>query len=288
VAQAAAVLADCRLCSWDCGIDRSREIGPCRTGTAASVATSYLHMGEERPLVAVGGSGAIFFSNCVLRCQYCQTYRWNIKGQGRELTERQIADLMLNRQRGGAVNINLVTPVHVLPMILAALNLAASDGLSLPLVWNSSGYESLTALELLDGIVDIYLPDMKYADDSLGRRLSGVKDYVSVNRRAVLEMYRQVGHLQTNRSGAALRGLLIRHLVLPGHFEDTAAVLRWIAKNLGPSTYLSLMDQYRPAYRAHTNPALSVPLSSTEYQRAHDFALQLGFMRLTDSPATAG
>ncbi|MBN1121310.1 MAG: radical SAM protein [Anaerolineae bacterium] len=288
VEQAAATLRDCRLCGWNCGIDRLCEAGPCHTGMAASVATSYLHMGEERPLVIGGGSGAIFFSNCVLRCQYCQTYRWNIKGQGRELTVPQIADLMLDHQRSGASNINLVTPIHVLPMILAALNIAASDGLWLPLVWNSSGYEALSALKLLNGIVDIYLPDMKYADDELAHRLSGVEDYVTVNRQAVSEMYRQVGHLQTDPSSAAYRGLLIRHLVLPGCFENTSEVLRWIAASLGPFTSLSLMDQYRPAYRARANESLGAALSPAEYQRARDFALQLGLTRLASSSATGG
>jgi len=287
VEQAAAALHDCRLCGWNCGIDRSCEVGPCRTGITATVATSYLHMGEERPLVAGGGSGAIFFSNCVLRCQFCQTYRWNIKGQGRELADNQIADLMLDHQRGGAANINLVTPIHVLPVILTALNIAVSEGLRLPLVWNSSGYESLSALKLLDGIVDIYLPDMKYAGDDLGHRLSGVKDYATVNRQSVSEMYRQVGHLQTDPSGTAYRGLLIRHLVLPGHFEDTAEVLRWIAANLGPFTFLSLMDQYRPAYRACKDDLLRASLSPDEYRRARDLALQLGLTRLAGSPATA-
>jgi putative pyruvate formate lyase activating enzyme len=288
VERAAAALRDCRLCGWNCGIDRSHEVGPCRTGLGASVATSYLHMGEEPPLVAGRGSGAIFFSDCVLRCQYCQTYRWNIKGQGIDHDERQIADLMLAHQRSGALNINLVTPIHVLPVILAALKIAVSEGLRLPLVWNSSGYESLSALRLLDGIVDIYLPDMKYAGNDLGHRLSGVEDYATVNRLAVSEMYRQVGHLQLDPSGAATRGLLIRHLVLPGHHEDTAEILRWIAANLGPFTYLSLMDQYRPAYRARSNDLLRVPLSPVEYRRARDLALQLGLTRLADSSATAG
>jgi putative pyruvate formate lyase activating enzyme len=280
---ALASLHDCRLCGWDCGIDRAEELGPCRTGMEALVATSYIHFGEEQPLSAGGGSGAIFFAYCDLRCQFCQTARWNIKGGGKHLSNRQIANLMLKRQREGAVNINLVTPTHVAPHILSALLLAVEDGLRLPLVWNSGGYDTLPLLKWLDGVVDIYLPDMKYSDSGLGRRLSGVRDYTSVNRKAVAEMFRQVGHLQLGENGAAQRGLLVRHLVMPGHHENTAGVLHWIADNLGPDTYLSLMDQYRPAYRAFGREDIGRPIRPDEYAQAHDLAETLGLHRLDNS-----
>lgn len=273
----------CRLCGWDCAIDRAAGVGPCRTGMEAVVATAYLHFGEEGPLVAGGGSGAIFFANCDLRCQFCQTYRWNIQGAGQVLTARQLADLMLRLQNEGAANINLVTPTHVAAQILAAVLLAAADGLHLPLVWNSGGYDSAQALALLDGVVDIYLPDMKYSDPLLGLRLSGVRDYPQVNHAAVLEMRRQVGALVIDEHGAARRGLLVRHLVMPGHYENTAGVLRWIAASLGPDTYLSLMDQYRPAYRASARPELSRPITAAEYWPARALAIALGLYRLDES-----
>lgn len=270
----------CHLCGWDCGIDRAQELGPCRTGMQARVATAYLHFGEEKPLVGEGGSGAVFFSNCDLRCQFCQTADWNIKGAGHLLTDRALADLMLDLQERGAVNINLVTPTHVAPQILSALLLAAGDGLRLPLVWNSGGYDSLPLLRLLDGIVDIYLPDMKYADADLGRRLSGARGYPTVNRKAVQEMHRQVGDLDLDADGVARRGVLVRHLVMPGLAANTKMVLEWIAGQLGPGTYLSLMDQYRPAYRAFSRADIGRPITPEEYQQARRYALSLGLRRL--------
>jgi putative pyruvate formate lyase activating enzyme len=246
------------------------------------VATAYVHFGEERPLVGQGGSGAIFFANCELRCQFCQTARWNIEGNGQVLTARQLADVMLGLQQKGAVNINLVTPTHVAAPILEALSLAVADGLRLPLVWNSGGYDSPQLLALLDGIVDIYLPDMKYSDAHLGRRLSGVGRYPQVNQRAVAEMHRQVGDLVVDADGLAQRGLLVRHLVMPDHLENTTGVLLWIARNLGTGTYVSLMDQYRPAHRALEHQDIGRPISVDEYAQAREVALSLGLRRLDD------
>jgi putative pyruvate formate lyase activating enzyme len=282
VEAARASLLDCRLCGWDCGIDRCTESGPCRTGMDAPVATSYVHFGEEAPLVADGGSGAIFFSNCDLRCQFCQTARWNIKGGGHPLSTAEIAQLMLGLQGRGVINVNLVTPTHVLPQILEALLIAVEGGLRLPLVWNSGGYDSLAALALLDGVVDIYLPDMKYSDAALARRMSGIHHYPATNRQAVFEMHRQVGHLILDQAGRALRGVLVRHLVMPGHAENTRGVLDWLAARLGPDTYLSLMDQYRPAYRAFARQDIARPITPGEYAAARDYALSLGLLRLDD------
>jgi putative pyruvate formate lyase activating enzyme len=282
VEAARASLLDCRLCGWACDIDRHVELGPCRTGAEAAVATAYLHFGEEAPLVAGGGSGAIFFSHCDLRCQFCQTARWNIKGEGHRLNPDQLAGIMLDLQGRGAININLVTPTHVMPQILDALLIAVEGGLRLPLVWNSGGYDSLAALRLLDGIVDIYLPDMKYSDPDLARRMSGIRNYPAINRQAVLEMHRQVGGLVVNQSGQAVRGLVVRHLVMPGHHENTRGVLDWLAANLGPDTYLSLMDQYRPAYRAFSRQDIGRPISAEEYIRAREYAVSVGLVRLDD------
>lgn len=280
--QAVETLRSCHLCGWDCGIDRSREHGPCRTGTEVSVATAYIHFGEEYPLVASGGSGAIFFANCELRCRFCQTARWNVRGDGQVLTEQELARVMLDLQHKGAANINLVTPTHITPQILAALSIAVEDDLRLPLVWNSGGYDSLQALTLLDGVVDIYLPDMKYSDAELARRLSGVQDYPRVNQQAVIEMHRQVGDLQLHENGAAGRGVLLRHLVLPNHLDNTTGVLKWIAEHLGLNTYLSLMDQYRPAHRADELADIERPVSADEYTQARHMAESLGLRRLDD------
>jgi putative pyruvate formate lyase activating enzyme len=287
VEQARAMLRECHLCGWHCGVDRAEARGPCRTGLTLHAATAYRHFGEERPLVGKGGSGAIFFSSCVMQCVFCQTARWSIQGQGHPLEADELAALMLDLQHAGAENINLVTPTHVLPQILEAVYLAAQEGLRLPLVWNSGGYESAQALALLDGIVDIYLPDMKYGDPALAHHLSGVSDYPTVNRQSVLEMARQVGHLEVGHlevgpDGAARRGLLIRHLVMPGHFENTNGVLHWIAENLGPETYLSLMDQYRPAHRAADYPGIDRAITPQEYAEAVAVAHRLGLRRLDD------
>ncbi len=283
VVQAQAALYECRLCGWNCGINRGQERGPCRTGTEALVATAYVHLGEERPLTAGGGSGAIFFANCDLRCQFCQTARWNILGQGQPMSAQQLADIMLDLQRRGAVNINLVTPTHVAPQIMASLLIAVEGGLRLPLVWNSGGYDAPQTLALLEGVVDIYLPDMKYADAKLALGLSGIPDYPAVNQRAVAEMFQQVGHLQIGPDGMAQRGLMVRHLVMPGHLDNTEAVLRWIAGHLGQDTYLSLMDQYRPAYRAFGRADIGRAITPEEYAQARQMAEQLGLYRLDDS-----
>lgn len=277
----------CNLCGWRCGVNRHHEVGPCRTGVLASVSTAYRHMGEEAPLVQGGGSGAIFFTNCDLRCQFCQTSKWNIKGQGQTITTAQLAGLMLRLQAEGAVNINLVTPTHVLPQVLEALLLAVADGLSLPLVWNSGGHDTVEALRLLDGIVDIYLPDMKYGTNELGRRMSAVHDYAGTNRSAVTEMARQVGRLELTSHGRAFSGVLVRHLVMPGHLDNTRRVLEWLITHLGPQTYLSLMDQYRPAYRAFARTDIGQAIQPEEYQQAYNMARSMGFQRIDGHLLTA-
>ncbi len=287
VAASQAHYAACVLCGWRCGADRYQAVGPCRTGVIASVATAYRHMGEETPLVQGGGSGAIFFTNCDLRCQFCQTAKWNIKGSGRPITAAQLAGLMLRLQAEGAVNINLVTPTHVLPQILEALLIAASDGLILPLVWNSGGHDTVEALHLLDGVVDIYLPDMKYATNDLGRRMSGVHRYAEVNRTAIMEMARQVGSLKMTVQGRAVSGVLVRHLVMPGHLENTRQALGWLVAHLGPQTYLSLMDQYRPAYRAFARTDIGRAIRPEEYQQAYETARSMGFQRIDGHLLTA-
>ena len=281
VARARAILNDCQLCPRRCRVDRLRgETGMCRTASEAVVSSHGPHFGEEAPLVGLRGSGTIFFTYCNLRCMFCQNYSISQLGQGRVATKGEIAKMMLSLQEQGCHNINLVTPTHVVPMILEALKIAAGLGLSIPLVYNCGGYESVETLELLDGIVDIYMPDMKYSDERNARRFSGVKDYPAVNRAAVKEMHRQVGDLQIDGRGVARRGLLIRHLVLPNGIAGTEGVVRFIAEEISRDTYLNVMAQYYPAHRAFKIPALSRPLQRPEFAEAVNLAREHGLERL--------
>ena len=275
-------LADCDLCARYCFVDRLKGIegAVCRTGERAVVASYGPHHGEEDCLRGTRGSGTIFFSWCNLRCRFCQNWQISQKGEGREVSPAEIADMMLELQRGGCHNINLVSPSHVVAQVIAAVHDAAKRGLRLPLVYNSGGYDSVEALALLDGIVDIYMPDMKYGDSTLARRYSRVRSYVEVNTRAVREMYRQVGDLVLDEDGLALRGLLVRHLVLPEGIGGTEKVLEFLAEEISPDTYLNLMDQYRPCYRAEEIPELARAVSGAEYGEALAEARRLGLRRL--------
>jgi putative pyruvate formate lyase activating enzyme len=226
------------------------------------------HHGEERPLSGTRGSGTIFFTWCNLRCVFCQNYEIAHLGEGREVSAEQLAGIMLQLQHWGCHNINLVTPSHVVAQILEALVLAAADGLRLPLVYNTSGYDSPEALALLDGVIDIYLPDMKYGDSAVARRHSKIPDYVEVNQAAVREMYRQVGELTLDEQGIARRGLLVRHLVLPGGLAGTEQILDFLSRELSPTVSVNVMGQYRPYFKAAQYPPLDRPLTVAELQAA--------------------
>lgn len=280
VERARQALAECRLCGHACGVDRHRELGRCRTGTRAVVASYGPHHGEEAVLAGWRGSGTIFFSWCNLGCVFCQNADISQHGEGREFAPAALARLMLALQDQGCHNLNLVSPTHVLPMALEALALASEAGLELPLVWNTGGYESPQALALLDGVVDIYMPDMKYADEGVGRRLSGAADYPGVNRDAVREMHRQVGDLAVDRDGLARRGLLVRHLVLPERLAGTAVVAGFLAEEISPDTYLNLMAQYHPCHRAREHLDLGRRISAAEYRAAADACLAAGLRRV--------
>jgi putative pyruvate formate lyase activating enzyme len=238
------------------------------------------HHGEEDPLRGWAGSGTIFFTWCNLRCVFCQNWEISQKGIGREVSTDELAAIMLRLQRQGCHNINLVSPSHVVAQVLAALCVAARQGLRLPLVYNTGGYDSPEALALLDGVVDIYMPDMKYGDSETAHRYSHVRDYWEVNRAAVKEMHRQVGDLVLDRNGLARRGLLVRHLVLPGDLANTEQVLSFVADEISPNTYVNLMDQYHPCYRAGEYPPLDRPLASQEFARAQAAATRCGLQRL--------
>jgi putative pyruvate formate lyase activating enzyme len=275
-------LADCDLCARYCRVDRFETIkaAVCRTGVNAVVCSFGAHHGEENPLRGTRGSGTIFFSWCNLRCDFCQNWDISQKGAGHEVTPQALAEMMLELQAQGCHNINLVTPSHVAAQIIAAVEIAAHQGLRLPLVYNTGGYDSPEALTLLDGIIDIYMPDMKYGDSAVARQYSHVRDYAEINFAAVREMYRQVGDLRLDADDIAQRGLLVRHLVLPDDLAGTEAVIAFLANDVSRHTYLNLMDQYRPCYRADDNPPLDRPLGREEYQRALDLAAKYGLHRL--------
>ncbi len=281
VERARAILRSCELCPRRCQVNRLEgEKGVCRTAAEAVVSSYGPHFGEEAPLVGTYGSGTIFFTHCNLRCMFCQNYTISQLGQGRVASKGEVARMMLVLQEQGCHNINLVTPTHVVPQILEALQVAVGLGLSIPLVYNCGGYESTETLKLLDGIVDIYMPDMKYSDEKNGRRFSGVKNYPSVNQVAVKEMHRQVGDLQLDERGVARRGLLVRHLVLPNDIAGTEGVLRFLAGEVSTNTYLNVMAQYHPAHRAFKLPPLSRSLSRQEFVDAVDIARRHGLERL--------
>jgi putative pyruvate formate lyase activating enzyme len=268
VEQAYAHLAACDLCAWNCRVDRRARHGVCRTGALAVVSSYGPHHGEENPLSGWLGSGTIFFTHCNLKCQFCQNYEISQLGEGREVQPEEIAAMMLELQEGGCHNINFVSPSHVVAQILAAVAIAAEAGLRLPLVYNTGGYDSLAALQLLDGVVDIYMPDMKYADARLALKLSKARNYPEVNRAAVKEMHRQVGDLVMDERGIALRGLLVRHLVMPGGIAGTPEIARFLAEEVSRNTYINVMVQYHPSYKANEHPPLDRRITPKEYAQA--------------------
>jgi len=238
------------------------------------------HFGEEAPLVGEHGSGTIFFTYCNLRCIFCQNYTISQLGEGSPVGTEELAGMMLSLQANGCHNINLVSPTHVMPYILKALELAVSRGLHLPLVYNTGGYDSVETLKLLDGIVDIYMPDMKYSDEETAEQLSGIEEYPQVNKDAIREMHRQVGDLQLDERGVAWRGLLVRHLVLPNRLAGTQGVVRFLAQEVSTNTYLNIMAQYHPCHKAFDIPQLARPVNRQEFQEAIELAHQQGLNRL--------
>ena len=275
-------LRDCDLCARYCRVDRLATLDGvvCRTGAKAVVCSFGPHHGEEDPLRGTGGSGTIFFSWCNLRCLFCQNWEISWRGDGAEVEAEQLAAMMLSLQEQGCHNINFVSPSHVVAQILEALVIAAGAGLRLPLVYNTGGYDSPEALALLDGVIDIYMPDVKYGSSDVARKYSKIRDYAAVNRASVAEMHRQVGDLALDRDGVALRGLLVRHLVLPGELAGTAEVMRFLGEEISPDTYLNLMAQYRPCYRANEYPELMRRLAPGEYRAALELARGAGLHRL--------
>jgi putative pyruvate formate lyase activating enzyme len=271
------ILGCCRLCPRQCGVNRrAGELGACGVDARPKVAAINIHPWEEPPISGISGSGTIFFSGCTLRCLFCQNYPISQLGVGRYVSVEDLGQEMLALQKRGVHNINLVTATHQMAAVVAALLPAIPQGFRLPLVYNTSGYERLEILRLLEGIVDIYLPDIKYADSEAAERCSRRSDYIAFNRMALLEMWRQVGSLQVDRAGIAYRGMLIRHLVLPEDLSGTADNLAFLAEKLGPEVWVSLMHQYFPAHEALHIPPLNRKVTRDEYEKAFHNLTRLG------------
>jgi len=274
------MLAACVLCPRRCKVDRlSGETGVCKTGEQAYVSSYNAHFGEEAPLVGKHGSGTIFFTHCNLLCIFCQNYDISHQGHGQEVSTEQLASIMLYLQNAGCHNINFVTPSHVVPQILAAVEIAADMGLSVPLVYNSGGYDSTHTLKLLEGVVDIYMPDFKFWDPEIAKQACDAEDYPEMARQALIEMHRQVGDLVTDEAGIAQRGLLLRHLVLPNRLAGTRQAMQFIAKKISTNTYVNIMPQYRPCGRADEIKELSVHLSQKDFTTALEEAIEEGIER---------
>jgi putative pyruvate formate lyase activating enzyme len=273
----------CTLCPRVCRVDRTKGAdGVCRTGRLASVSHALLHFGEEPVISGRSGSGTIFFTGCNLKCLFCQNYQLSWLLQGEPATDEELAAMMLGLQAKGAHNINFVSPSHVVLPILRALRIALAEGLDIPLVWNSNGYDSLEVIQALEGVVDIYLPDLKYHSPSISKKYSAAADYFPRASEAVKEMSLQRPALDLGPGGTARKGLVVRHLILPGAVEDTLVILKWIRENLSPFIGLSLMSQYHPCFKAPEEILRGV--SAEEYKRAADEALSLGLDHLFLQP----
>lgn len=271
-------LADCRLCPRLCGKDRTQgKTGVCGASPTLRIARAVPHFGEEPPVSGTRGAGAVFFSFCNLSCCFCQNYQISQDAYGHDITEETLAEKMVHLQEKGCHNINLVSASHFVPRILAALCLAVEKGLRIPLVYNSNGYENVGVLKLLEGIIDIYLPDIKYADNRFSKKYSGAENYPETALAAVKEMFRQVGHLKTDENGIATKGLIVRHLVLPKNISGTKTVLKTLKQIFGTGLFLSLMSQYQPCYRARDYSELSAPLPENAYLAAVNLLEALGF-----------
>jgi len=281
IKQAVAALQSCELCPRCCRVDRTAgQTGVCKTGRNAIVASHAPHFGEEAPLVGRFGSGTIFFSNCNLNCVFCQNFDISHKGEGSEVTASQLAGMMLELQEQRVHNINLVSPSHVVPQILEALPEAIEGGLNIPLVYNTGGYDSVETLKLLDGIVDIFMPDIKFSSDIPALFYCTAPDYPHIVQNALKEMHRQVGALQLNSRGHALRGLLVRHLVMPDGLAGTEQAMNFLANELSPDTYVNIMDQYRPCGDIKKFKELQRSITTEEFEEALNAARAAGLNRL--------
>jgi len=275
------MMEDCTQCPHQCHVNRQEgELGVCRVAGRPMVSSFGPHFGEESPLVGERGSGTIFLASCGLSCLFCQNYDISQLRRGEDVSIEGLSNMMLSLWRQGCHNINLVTPTHQTAFILSALPHAIEQGLDVPLVYNCGGYEEVATLELLDGVFDIYMPDFKYWDEETASKLSGIKGYPDKARAALVEMHRQVGDLAMNSRGIAVKGLLVRHLVLPEGLAGTHEVMRFIADEISPNTYVNVMDQYNPCHNAGQNPPLDRRITHEEFEEAIGYALDAGLKRL--------
>lgn len=281
IERAFALMAPCRLCPRKCGVNRLEgERGYCETGQKARVASYNAHFGEEAPLVGRYGSGTIFISSCNLLCNFCQNFEISHQKEGVDVAPEEMAAMMIRLAEGGCHNINFVTPTHVVPQLLEALLHAIPQGLRVPLVYNSSGYDSVETLELLEGVFDIYMPDFKFWDEKWAERYCQAPDYRTVVTTAIREMYRQVGDLVTDDRGVAVRGLLVRHLVMPNQIAGTREIMNFLGGEISANTYVNIMDQYRACGKAHEDQWINRRLTSQEFRDALDAARKAGLKRL--------
>jgi putative pyruvate formate lyase activating enzyme len=283
VERALQLLEDCTLCPRDCHVNRrENKFAVCKTGRYAVVSSHFAHFGEEDCLRGWNGSGTIFFSWCNLRCVFCQNYDISWVGEGRSTKPEELAAMMISLQNRGCHNINFVTPEHVVPQILEALPLAIECGLRLPLVYNTSAYDSLDSIQLMEGVVDIYMPDFKFWDPEMARQYSKAANYPEAARRAIREMHRQVGPLVVDENGLALRGVILRHLVMPGGIAGTREILQWVARELGPDSYVNVMAQYYPAGKVSPREYIKINrhITPKEYEEAMEAAQAAGLWRL--------
>ncbi len=282
VEKALSMLESCNVCPNDCKINRlENKKAYCKTGRYARVASYFPHRGEEFPIRGYNGSGTIFFSYCNMRCVYCQNYDVSQLGEGEEVKPEELANIMIRLQKWGCHNINLVSPSHVVPQILEALYIAVEEGLKIPIVYNTSSYDSLESLKLLDGVVDIYLPDLKYLNNEFGKKYSKVKGYADRAKEAIKEMYRQVGDLKVDERGIAVRGVLVRHLVLPNGISTTDEVLEFL-REISPNLAVNVMSQYYPTNKAYKYPEINRRISWSEYNSALSKAEHLGLRVVSD------
>ena len=279
--EAEKMLQNCECCGWMCRVDRTaNKVGVCKTGSNPKISNYGPHLGEENPLRGWQGSGTVFFTRCNLHCQFCQNADISQADTGFEIDEFGLSEIFIELQRIGCHNINLVSPTHVAPQLIKAIFLAAKNGLSLPIVYNTGGYDSLQALALLDGIVDIYMPDMKFADERIAYKYSRIFNYPSVNQAAVKEMYRQVGDLVLDKNGIAVQGLLVRHLILPEGLAGSEKIFKFLSEEISKTTYINIMDQYRPTYRASKHEKINRKIRPDEFEYAVQLALDFGLHRI--------
>ena len=277
------MLEKCTICPHKCGINRNKNIGRCKSGKEVKIALYSIHKFEEPCISGENGSGTIFFSNCNMNCIYCQNYEISQLGKGKEISIEKLAEIMLKQQEKGVENINLVTPTSYALHIIEAIKIAKQKGLKIPIVYNTNGYENVETLKLLEGLVDIYLPDLKYFDNELGKKYSKVDNYFEIATEAIKEMYRQVGQSVLDEKGVMKKGLMIRHLILPNNIENSKQILKWIKENFDNNVYVSIMAQYFPTYKAKKTSDLNRKLTQKEYEEVeqylYDLELENGYIQ---------